>query len=157
MGVSRCFAVRHPPEGPPVWAALNSLPSLIPPPNFHQPDPVYFSRKGEYFRAFGLLCPDGSKPFGAFVEDDGYVGVSLDIVYVGRHAEIAGFGREGGLHCRFAAEAFHRVDEGGFFSADEGPCAIADGDIEGETCSEDVFAQEPEIFCLGDGDLQARM
>ena len=32
MGVSRCFSVRQPPEGPPVCTALNFLPPLMPPP-----------------------------------------------------------------------------------------------------------------------------
>ena len=32
IGVSRSFAVRQPPEGPPVWTALKALPPLIPPP-----------------------------------------------------------------------------------------------------------------------------
>ena len=32
MGVSRCFSVRQPPDGPPVWTALNFLPFLMPPP-----------------------------------------------------------------------------------------------------------------------------
>ena len=32
IGVSRCFSVRQPPEGPPVCTALNFFPPLIPPP-----------------------------------------------------------------------------------------------------------------------------
>ena len=32
MGTSKCSAGIHPPEGPPVWAALNFLPSGTPPP-----------------------------------------------------------------------------------------------------------------------------
>ena len=32
MGVSRCFSVRQPPDGPPVCTALNFFPPLMPPP-----------------------------------------------------------------------------------------------------------------------------
>jgi len=32
VGVLRCSAGRHPPEGPPIWTALNFLCSGIPPP-----------------------------------------------------------------------------------------------------------------------------
>ena len=32
IGRSRCSSVRHPPDGPPIWTALNFLPFLMPPP-----------------------------------------------------------------------------------------------------------------------------
>ena len=32
MGMSKCSAGMQPPEGPPVWAALNFLPPGMPPP-----------------------------------------------------------------------------------------------------------------------------
>ena len=52
---------------------------------------------------------------------------------------------------RLAGMAFDRLDQGRLFAADVGPRPAADGDAERPAAAENVVAQQPALFGLGDG------
>ena len=122
--------------------------------HFNQADVVDFAGKGEHFRALGLLRADGSEPIRPFDEDGRHVGKGLDVIDVGRFAQVAGLGREGGLGGRLAALPFHGVDEGGLLAADERSCPVADFNVEIEAGAQDVVSQQPVFFRLFDGNAE---
>ena len=122
--------------------------------DFDEADVVDLAGEGEDLGTLGLLGADGGEPRRALGQDDRHVGEGLDVVDVGRTAHVAGFGRERRLERRLAALAFHRVDEGGLFAADERAGAVADFDVEVEPRAENVLAEQAVFAGLGDGNLE---
>ena len=122
--------------------------------HLNQTDIIYFSCKGEYFRSFGALRSDGCKPVGTFRQNDGDIGKCLYIVNIGRLAQITGFGGERWFEGWFASFSFHRVNQGGFFSADECTCPISYFYIETKISPQDMISQQPILACLIDSDFQ---
>ena len=116
---------------------------------------VDLAGQSEHLGSGRLLGTDGAEPVGAFGDDDGDVGEGLDVVDVGGLVHIAAHSGERGLQGGLAALAFHRVDKGGLFAADESTGTVAELDIEVEAAAEDVLAEEAVFAGLLDGDLEA--
>src|ERR1700682_1827701 len=85
------------------------------------------------------------------VED---VDQGLDVIDDGGFAEEAGLNGEGGLVARLAALAFDGVEERGLFAADVCPSPAADFDVESETASHDVGAEQAHRAAVFDGVLE---
>ena len=157
-----------PPEGPPVWTALNRAGARDPAPDFlddapqgdahgdfHQPGVFYLAHQGEDLGAGAVGHPDFGVPLGPMVDDIGDVGPGLDVVDHGGAGPQAFFHRVGGPGYGFAHPALNGGQEGGFLPADKGAGAAADVDIEIEPRSQDVPAQESQGAGLVDGDLES--
>ena len=115
---------------------------------------VDLAGEGEHLGSGRLLGTDGAEPVGALGDDDGDVGQGLDVVHVRGLVHIAAHSGEWGLQGGLAALAFHRVDKGGLFAADESTGTVAELDVEVEASAEDVLTEEAILAGLADGDLQ---
>ena len=116
-----------------------------------QADVIDLARQGEDFGALALFGADRGEPFGAPQDDGRNIGVGFDVVHIGRVALVARFARVRGFHGRFAASAFHRMNQRRLLAADEGARAVAQLDVEREARAQDVVAQQPVFPRLFDG------
>ena len=87
-------------------------------------------------------------------DDRGDVEPGLDVVDIGRVAPDALLRREGRARTRPAGAPFERGDQRRLLAADECAGAFDHVDVEGESASQDVLAQEAVFAGLADGDLQ---
>ena len=167
MGVSMRLAGMQPPEGPPVWAALNFLPPGMPPPISST-----ISRRvvpmGTSTRPVLLILPPRANTLvpllfsvpmeanqSAPVEDDlGDVGVGLHVVQDGGLAEQALHRREGRTGPGLAPLALDGGHQGGLLAADKGAGAQLELHVKVKAGAEDVLAQQAVLPGLLDGDLQ---
>ena len=115
---------------------------------------VDLSGQGEHLRPLGFFRADGGKPLGTPGEDDGHVGQSLHVIHIGRPTHVARFGGERRFQRRFSAFAFHGMDKGCLFAADEGAGAVADLNVKVEARTQDVFSQQAVFTGLGNGHLK---
>ncbi len=158
----------QPPEGPPVWAALNFLPFGMPPPISStisrrvvpmgistRPVLWILPPRAKTLVPLRLLGAHGGEPLGAVEDDLGDVGVGLHVVQDGGLAEQALDRREGRTGTGLAAVALDGGHQRGLLAADEGAGAQAELDVEVEAGAEDILAQQAVFPGLLDGDLQA--
>ncbi len=87
-----------------------------------------------------------------FEDDERDVRQGFHVVDVGRLAPVALHGGERRARARHPSLAFERCDQGRFLTADERAASLVDGDVEIESGSEDVLAQEPGLARLLHGD-----
>ena len=109
--------------------------------HFDQTGMLHIAGEGEGLGAFALFGAHAGEPFRAAQDDLRDVGIGFNVVVVGRLAPQTGDGREGRAGTRFAALAFDRGDQGGFFTAHERAGAQADFQVKGETAAKDILAQ----------------
>ncbi len=135
----------QPPDGPPVWTALNGRPSMIPPPMSKMISrrvmpigtstrPVFTTRPARANTFVPRLLPirDRRVPVRALAQDRRHVGEGLDVVDQGRAVEQARDGRVRRPRPRIAALALDRGDERRLLAAHERPGTEADLHVEGE-------------------------
>ncbi len=91
---------------------------------------------------FGTFAGQRFVPVNAVGNDRRHVAQGFDVVHAGRLAPHAHGGREGRLGARVGAAAFEGVDQCGFFTADVTPGAGVDEQLEIETRTENVLAQQ---------------
>lgn len=106
--------------------------------------------QGENFGAFAALSADGGEPLTAVANDGRDTGEGLHIVNERGHAPETFDGRERWLRRGLTALTFDRMEQGCLFTADEGPGADAQLDIEIEGGAENIFAEEAVLACRGD-------
>ncbi|MNM97081.1 hypothetical protein D3C81_1095770 [compost metagenome] len=85
-------------------------------------------------------------PVDAVADDRRYVAQGLDVVHASRLAPHAHGGREGRLGARVGAATFEGVDQCGFFTADVATGTGVDKQLEVETATENVLAQQACCF-----------
>src|SRR5262249_42410302 len=99
----------------------------------------------------GLVCARFGKLCSAFAKNDRDVGQGLNVVDRRWVAEESGLRGEGRLVPRLATIAFDGIEERRLFAADVGAGAAAQLDVELESATEDVFAQQPIFATQVDG------
>ena len=145
MGRSICSLGMQPPEGPPVWTALNALPPGNPAADvvddlaegdphrdFDEAGVVDLADEREDLGPLARLRSDPGEPLAPPVDDDRDVGPGLDVVDAGRLAPQAALGGIGRPRPRLAQAAFDRGDQRRLLAADEGAGPALDLDVEVE-------------------------
>ena len=107
--------------------------------------------QGEDLGAAAIRGAQSPEPVGPKIDHHGDVGEGLDIVDDRGLAPQAAIGRIGRPNAGLPPLALDRMDEGCFLAADERPGAQPDLQIEIETRTEDVLAQQAATAALPDG------
>ena len=163
--MSRNWSGMQPPDGPPVWTALNVPPSGMPPPisyddlaqrdahrHFDQAGVGHLARRGRRpWCPCSSRCRCAANQSPPVADDRRDVGEGLDVVderrACPRGRDSAGYGGRGAGR---AALAFDRGDQGGLLAADERAGAEPDVDVEAERRADDAGAEQAEPLGLPD-------
>ncbi len=154
----------QPPEGPPVCTALTRRPAdrafadvvdealeRRAEGHFNEAGVLDFADQREDLGAGALGAAGLGKPGRAAADDGRDVAPGFNVVDVGGLAPQALLRGERRAWMRAAGKAFKRGDEGCFFAADKGSCALHELDVEVEAAVEDVGAEEAVFAGLLDG------
>jgi len=140
----------HPPEGPPVCTALNALERHAHG-HLDQAGVLHFADQGEDLGSLAPFGAEGGEPIGALEDDLRDIGPGFDVVQQRRFSVQPALDGVDVFRPRLAHAAFQRGHQGGRFSADEGPAAAVQADVEIEAAAEDVLAEESQFSGLADG------
>ncbi len=114
--------------------------------HFHEPDVVNGAGQGENLGSLALFGPQAAVPGAPFEDDLGDVGERFHVIQHGGLAPQSGLDRTGRLDAGHTPLAFQGIHQSGRLAADESPGSGVDPDVEIESGSEDVFAENPQFF-----------
>ena len=159
----------QPPEGPPVWTALqlvsawnaaadhfDDLAQLDAHGNFDEAGVLDLAGKREHLGALAALRAHVAEPFAAVAHDRRDVGIGLDVVDQRRLAPESAHRRIRRPRLRSAAPSFDRGEQCRLFAADKRAGAETNLDIEIEGRIADAAAQQTAPPRLAQGSGQPR-